>query len=262
MNMHLADTVWNAMGWCPMEASARYPVQGVTGDARQKDRAGDSGPVARRSARFMRLTWGLIILIWVTAFLILPHLPEVVPVHWDLYGQPNGFTDRVTGAFMVPVIATLITILLIVMPRFDSMQVSLETFRDIYALLIFATITMLFCLEVIALLIAAGIDLPVTSLLSALIGFLFIVMGGLMPHIGRNTTIGFRLPWTLRSEDIWKKTHEHGGPVFMGAGVLIVLGSIVAGIWAIALMLVVVIAASLYITVWSYRLAKTSTGGM
>ncbi|MDD4137642.1 MAG: SdpI family protein [Methanoregula sp.] len=260
--MYLTDTIWNAMGWCPMEASIQYPVKDATGKIQKKDTAGDSGPVARRSAKFMRLTWALVIIAWITAFLILPYLPEVVPVHWDLNGEANGFSDRLSGAFGVPIIITLITILFIVLPRFDSVQFSLEAFRDIYAILIFATISMFFGLEVIVLLVAAGTDLPIVSLLSVLIGFLFIVMGFLMPYIGRNTTIGFRLPWTLRSEEIWKKTHEHGGPVFTGAGVLIVLGSIVAGIWAIALMLVVVIAVSLYITVWSYRLAKTSTGGM
>jgi uncharacterized membrane protein len=118
---------------------------------------------------------------------------------------------------------------------------------------------MFFCIEVMALLTAMGAVLPVVTIFSMLIGFLFIVMGGLMPHIGRNTTMGIRLPWTLRSEEVWKKTHEHGGPVFVVAGVLVVLGSIVAGIWAMALMLVVVIAATLYIVVWSHRLATAKT---
>jgi hypothetical protein len=42
----------------------------------------------------------------------------------------------------------------------------------------------------------------------------------------------------------------------MGAGVLIVLGSLVTGIWAMALMLVIITGATLYISIWSYRLAK------
>ncbi|MDD1687540.1 SdpI family protein [Methanoregula sp.] len=255
----IATHIWNAMGWCPMEASIQYPVKNSAGDAQKKAASGDSGPVARRSARFMRLAWGVVILSWLVAFLVLPHLPEVVPVHWDLNGEANGFSDRLTGTFMLPVFITFMTILFIVLPRFDSMQFTLEAFRDIYAIIIFATLSMLFGLEVIALLVAAGTDLPLVSLISALIGFLFIVMGSLMPHIGRNTTLGIRLPWTLASEEVWKKTHEHGGPVFVVAGVLVVLGSIVAGIWAIALMLVVVIAATLYIGVWSYRLAKAET---
>lgn len=257
--MYLANTIWNAMGWCPMEAVTRYPIPGGNGTVQKRQAAGDGGPVARRSARFMRLAWGVVILSWLVAFMVLPHLPEVVPVHWDLNGEANGFSDRLTGTFMLPVFVTLMTMLFIVLPRFESMQFSLEAFRDIYAIIIFATLSMLFGLEVVVLLVAAGTDLPLIQLISALIGFLFIVMGSLMPHIGRNTTLGIRLPWTLASEVVWKKTHEHGGPVFVVAGVLVVLGSIVAGIWAMALMLGVVIAATLYIVVWSYRLAKAET---
>jgi len=257
--MTLAGTVWNAMGWCPMETSIHYPVKSASGEPQTKDAPGDKGPVARRSARFMRLTWAVVILAWVLAFLALPHMPEVVPVHWGLHGEANGFSDRVSGTFGLPVMTTLIMVLLLVLPRYSSIQFSLLAFRDIYAIIIFTTISMFFCIEVMALLTAMGAVLPVVTIFSMLIGFLFIVMGGLMPHIGRNTTMGIRLPWTLRSEVIWKKTHEHGGPVFMGAGVLIVLGSLVTGIWAMALMLVIIFGATLYISVWSYRLAKTGT---
>lgn len=255
----IAAHIWDAMGWCPMEASARYPVKSATGVAPNKDNAGDSGPVARRSARFMRLTWAVVILSWIIAFLALPHMPEVVPVHWGLHGEVNGFSDRLSGTFGLPAVITLIMVLLLVLPRYNSVKFSLIAFQDIYAIIIFTTISMFFCIEVMALLTAMGAVLPVVTIFSMLIGFLFIVMGGLMPHIGRNTTMGIRLPWTLRSEEVWKKTHEHGGPVFVVAGVLVVLGSIVAGIWAMALMLVVVIAATLYIVVWSHRLATAKT---
>jgi uncharacterized membrane protein len=261
MTRNIPVIIWNAMGWCPMEVSVRYPVKGTAGNAQKVEPAGDGGPVARRSARFMRLAWGLVILSWLVAFLVLPHLPEIIPVHWGMNGEANGFSDSLSGAFMPPAIITLITILLIVLPRFASVQFSLEAFRDIYAIVIFAILSMLFGVEVIVLLIAAGTDLPVVSLFSVLIGFLFIVMGSLMPHIGRNTMMGIRLPWTLASEEVWKKTHEHGSPVFVAAGVLVIIGSLVAGVWAIALMLGIVIGASLYMAIWSYRLAKAGAGG-
>lgn len=252
----IAAHIWDAMGWCPMEASVRYPVTSATGDALKKDTASDGGPVARRSARFMRLTWAVVILAWLIAFLALPHMPEVVPVHWGLHGEANGFSDRLSGTFGLPAVITLIMVLLLVLPRYNSVKFSLTAFQDIYAIIIFTTISIFFCIEVVALLTAMGMDLPVVTIFSLLIGFLFMVMGGLMPHIGRNTAMGIRLPWTLASEEVWKKTHEHGGRVFMGAGVLIVLGSLVTGTWAMVPMLVIITGATLYIAVWSYRLAK------
>jgi uncharacterized membrane protein len=103
--------------------------------------------------------------------------------------------------------------------------------------------------------------LPLTVVFPMLLGFFFIVVGSLMPHIRRNTTIGIRLPWTIRDETIWKKTHEHGGPVFVLAGVLIVLGSATAGTLAMPLAFGILVIAVLYITVWSYRLARAGTAG-
>jgi len=257
----IASLIWDAMGWCPMHSAIRYPPKGSQGELRQGDRAGDGSPVARRSARFMRLSWGVIILSWVIAFFALPYLPEVIPVHWGLYGEANGFADRLSGTFALPAIMTLLMVLLLVLPRYHSVRFPLTAFQDIYALIIFATVAMFFCIEILTLLIAAGVDLPVVIIMPMLIGFLFIAMGGLMPHIGRNTTMGIRLPWTLASEEVWRKTHEYGGRVFMAVGVLVVLGSLVAGTWATALMLVIILGATLYICIWSYRLAKNMPGG-
>ena len=252
----ITTIIWDAMGWCPMHATPRGLPSAPEGPALKTRIAGDSGPVARRSAQFMRLAWGVVILAWVLAFLALPHLPEVIPVHWGLHGEPDGFAGRLPGALGLPVLTTFFMVLLLVIPRYDSVQVSLTPFRDSYSLVILATVSMLLCVEVMALLIGLGVNVPVVTVVPVLIGLLFIVMGSLMPHIGRNTTMGIRLPWTLASEEVWKKTHEYGGRLFVAAGVVVIIGSLVTGIWATALMIVVILGTMLYVCLWSYRLAK------
>ncbi len=260
--MRLSSVIWDAMGWCPMHASVRSPVRGSgTGTARQKDTLDDGGPVARRSSRYMRLAWGVVILAWIIAVLALPYLPEIIPVHWDLHGVADGFVGRLYGALGLPVLLTLVMILLLVLPRFDSMQASLVGFRDIYAIVVLSTVAMIFCIELMTLAIAFGIALPVATIISILIGLLFIVMGNLMPHVGRNRTMGIRLPWTLASDEVWKKTHDYAGPLFTGAGAVVVIGSLLAGTWAIALMLVVILGTTLYISIWSYRIARHIPAG-
>ncbi|HEX3002458.1 MAG TPA: SdpI family protein [Methanoregula sp.] len=253
----LGHLIWDAMGWCPMHAAPQELPLAPEGRGVKSRMTGDSGPVARRSAGFMRLAWGVVILAWVLAILALPHLPEVIPVHWGLHGEPDGFASRLTGSLGMPLLATFIMVLLLVIPRFDCFQISLSPFRDSYSLMILATISMLLCIEVMALLIGLGVNVPVVTVVPVLIGLLFIVMGSLMPHIGRNTTMGIRLPWTLASEEVWKKTHEFGGRLFVAAGVIVIIGSLVTGIWATALMIVVILGTTLYVCLWSYRLAKT-----
>jgi uncharacterized membrane protein len=252
----ISEIIHEWMGWCPMHATPGYPAPGSEKSVQNGDIAADEGPVARRTSRFMRLAWGVIILSWIVAFLAQPYLPEIIPIHWGLHGEPNGFADRLTGTMGLPAINTIFMVILLIIPRFDSVRVSLTPFRDSYAIVIFATVSMVFCVELMVLAFAMGIPVPVTTIISMLIGFLFILMGSLMPHIGRNTTMGIRFPWTLASEEVWKKTHEYGGRLFLAAGVIIVLGSLVAGTWAMALMLVIILGTSLYISIWSYQLAK------
>ncbi len=97
--------------------------------------------------------------------------------------------------------------------------------------------------------------IPVVGI-SMLLGFFLIVVGSLLPYVRRNTTVGFRFPWTVRDETVWTKTHEHGGPVLVLAGVVVIPGSALAGVFAMPLSVGIVLSALLYVTVWSYRLAR------
>jgi uncharacterized membrane protein len=254
--MTLAVLIRKYLGWCPMAAAAcREPGRG-SAEEHHPERADSTGPVARRAVLFSRLTLAVVGISWMVALAALPHLPDTVPVHWNLYGEADGFSDRLTGAFGLPAIITLIAVLLVLLPRFDRMRGSFEDSRDIYAIVTFSTVLLLLGIHAVAMLSSAGMGVPVAMAFPALLGFFFIVVGSLMPYIRRNTTVGIRLPWTIRDETVWKKTHEHGGPVFVASGIGIVAGAFAAGQWAMPIAFVVIIAAVLYISAWSYRLSR------
>lgn len=255
MTWSLSEVLRKYAGWCPMAAAAQKNTHGETSAVPQV-RSGDAGPVARRAALFCRLTYAVVGLAWIVAIAALPYLPETIPVHWNMYGEADGFCGRLAGAFGLPAIMTLTLLLLIVLPRFDAMRVTFDDSRDIYAIITFAAISLLLGVEITTLLSSSGMNLPMGTIFPLLLGFFFIVIGGLMPHLRRNTTAGIRLPWTIRSERVWDETHRHGGPVFVFAGVLMVLISAVAGAWGMPVSLGIVLVAAVYITVWSYRLSR------
>jgi uncharacterized membrane protein len=67
--------------------------------------------------------------------------------------------------------------------------------------------------------------------------------------------MGIRTPWTLSDEEVWKQTHRIGGRVFVIAGLILIgAGLILPGIFAIAVMVVVLFPASLIPIVYSYRM--------
>ncbi|HZD43523.1 MAG TPA: SdpI family protein [Methanomicrobiales archaeon] len=220
----------------------------------QPGREMDAGPASRRATLFMRLTYVVAGLSWIAALAALPYLPETIPIHWNALGQADQYASGLVGAFSFAVIITLTAIFLTVSPRFKRWRHTFDYGGEISAIVILATVSMIFGLQGLVLLSSAGVDLPLTVGISMLIGFFFIVAGSLMPSIPRNLSVGFRLPWTIRDETVWKKTHEHGGPVLLLAGIVIVPGSAIAGAWAIPLAVGISVAAILYVTVWSYRL--------
>lgn len=241
------------MGWCPMNDSAHRDPKHDKGS----NTPGNIDPISRRAAFFSFLTWGMVGLSYLVALIFLPSLPETIPVHWNLFGEADGFSSRFSGVFGLPVIITLTALLLWVLPRFEKMKQSLDKARDLYQIVIFSIISILLALEIVVLIFASGMKLPVAIIVPMLLGVLFIIIGSLLPYIGRNTTIGIRLPWTLRDDEVWKKTHERGGPAFVVAGALVILLSPIAGILAILLMLVILLVVILYVTIYSYRLAQS-----
>ncbi len=69
---------------------------------------------------------------------------------------------------------------------------------------------------------------PDGNIIFYLLGLMFIMLGNLLPKIPSNFFAGIRTPWTLSSEEVWRKTHRCGGICFIAAGILMIL---VTAIW-------------------------------
>lgn len=102
------------------------------------------------------------------------------------------------------------------------------------------------------LLWAMGIPISPNHLFPVLIGALFYYIGILLDHAEPNWFVGIRTPWTLSSETVWKKTHKRGALAFKIAGIVIMLGTLIAA-YAVWLILVMAIGTTVYTVVYSYK---------
>lgn len=72
---------------------------------------------------------------------------------------------------------------------------------------------------------AHGIMMPV-------LGLVFVFIGNMMYNIKPNYFAGIRLPWTLHSDNNWKKTHRLAGALWFVMGLLFTITYILApGFW-------------------------------
>lgn len=69
--------------------------------------------------------------------------------------------------------------------------------------------------------ITLGYEINPANYMMPLIGILFIVIGNYMPKCKQNSTIGIKIPWTLKNEENWNMTHRLGGKVWVIGGFIL-----------------------------------------
>lgn len=72
--------------------------------------------------------------------------------------------------------------------------------------------------------IAKGLEMDIATqdLLYLGLGIFFLITGNYMKTIKHNYFLGIRVPWTLESEENWKKTHYLGSYIWVIGGLLLI----------------------------------------
>ena len=68
-------------------------------------------------------------------------------------------------------------------------------------------------------------------ILAAALGALMLFISNILPKVKQNKTLGIRIPATLSSEKVWKKTHKLGGYLGVISGGIMVILAIVGMIF-------------------------------
>ena len=69
-------------------------------------------------------------------------------------------------------------------------------------------------------------NVNVQAVVTIIVGVLFVVVGNYLPKCRQNRSIGIRIPWTLKNEKVWNKTHRLGGITGVIGGSIMIAGSI------------------------------------
>lgn len=162
---------------------------------------------------------------FVLALAVFPWLPERIPVHWNVRGEVDGWADRWPGAFIVPLIALGVWLLLWALPKIDPRRSQYEGFWGTYWLIVNLVVAFLALVEVVTLAAALGWAVDMTQVVLIAVGALFVVLGRQLPRVQPNWWLGVRTPWTLEDDHVWRETHELAGRTFVAGGLLTVAGA-------------------------------------
>jgi uncharacterized membrane protein len=167
-----------------------------------------------------RFTAVLLAAMWVFAAAVYTRLPDRIPTHFDIHGQPDRWGGR-GSAFVFPLIATAVALLITeVLPRIDPRRAHWDKFRDVVYLVVNLIVLFLAWTMVLALGVALGWNVDLPRALMVGMGLFLAAIGNYLPRIRSNWWMGIRTPWTLESERVWRDTHRVGGRTFVAGGLL------------------------------------------
>jgi uncharacterized membrane protein len=151
--------------------------------------------------------------------------------------------------------------LLLFVQRIDPKKKNYEVFKSSFYKIRF--IVSLFLTVITGIFVASNIGIVIDELKILRIStfVLLAVIGNYVYSVKPNWFIGFRTPWTLDNEIVWRKTHQFGAKIMIGFSIIGLIISLIPqkeGIGLIVFFGIIMIMVMIPI-IYSYRLHKRLT---
>lgn len=194
----------------------------------------------------------IVVAAFIASAVVFPRLPETMPTHFDMSGQPNGWSSRLFGAWIMPLFLLCMWGLVRVLPAIDPRGDNYAKFGGAFEGIIVSIMLFMLGIHIVVLRASLGHPVAMQHVLPVGIGVLFIVIGNLLPRARPNWFVGIRTPWTLSSDRVWEKTHRLGGRLFVAGGVIITVAAFASAKWAQVVLITVITLCAATVLIYSY----------
>ena len=194
-------------------------------------------------------------------------LPDVVPTHWNIAGQPDQFGSKALDLWLMPgvelfMIGLTLAFATILSPRRYEVARFAATF-ELYHVSNCGDGSSA-SPDVVIVRAAAGSKFDMTSVVFTVL-FLFLMgIGNVLGKVKQNFFVGVRTPWTLKPEPaVWDRTHREAGHLWLVGGLLGAIMAIVGVNPALLIgyLLVMALIPVVRSFIWYRRLVQPGGGG-
>ena len=179
-------------------------------------------------------------------------LPETMATHWNMNGEPDGWSSRAFAVFGLPGILLAVNLLLPFALKADPKRANMSDKLVMITLWIIPMISLLCCGLTLAR--GLGYEVRVERWVPVFMGVLFIIIGNYLPKTKQSYTMGIKLPWTLASEENWNRTHRLAGFLWVLGGAYFIVMSFLG--WSLIAFLIPLAVMVFVPTVYSYLLYR------
>lgn len=167
----------------------------------------------------MLLPFGYLAMIW-------SGLPETVPTHFNIKGEPDGWGSKSTLIWVPAFLVVLGYGLTWLIPKIDPKR-KIEQMGEKYERLRWVIIGLMSALSCVIIFSAQSEGGAISNqLITIVLGLAFVLLGNYFQTIRHNYFIGIRTPWTLENETVWKNTHRMAGKWWMLGGLAVILAAL------------------------------------
>jgi hypothetical protein len=177
-----------------------------------------------------KFTWmdGLVLVAWLLPLLYLvsvyPSLGPTLPLHFNMQGKPDSYGSK---AEFVGVILFLngislgIMLLFRFLPRIDPKKTAKYS-GGVFSRIGHAVVLLLAVIAWAIIYTAThGRFIFQEKFMYVLLGLFFAYLGNLMNNVKPNYFFGIRTPWALENPEVWRKTHQLAGRLWLPGGLLL-----------------------------------------
>ncbi len=178
-------------------------------------------------------------------------MPDEMASHWNTQGEVDGYMTKFWGLFLMPFVSLAVFLLFLLIPKIDPLKKNIEKFREYFDWFIFLIVVFLLYIHSLSIFWNLGHSFNFSKMMIPALAVLFFAIGIILKKAKRNWFFGIRTPWTLSNDIVWEKTHQMGSRLFKLAAIIILI-AIFSPKYSIWMILVPIIAITLYLIVYSY----------
>jgi len=196
---------------------------------------------------------------FIYAAYLYPSLPEIIPTHFNLKGEADGFGGK-DSIYLGPIImgvTSLFTYFLLTNIKKIDPKRNEQVEDGLFQKFGFFTVLFLSALSMVILYATTHQGISIEKLLFPIMGLAFAALGVYMPKLKQNYFAGFKLPWTLENVDNWNATHKIAGKVWLYGGVIqFFAGLVFSSVASFVIFFIAMVVMVLVPTIYSYRMFK------
>jgi len=196
----------------------------------------------------------LILLPAVIGLLLWEQLPALLPTHWGMDGQVDGWQNKAMGIFLLPLILLVCHWFCLFFTWRDPGNKGRN--RKVFRLVMWIMPIISLYSSTIMYSAALGYGMNLNMLATIPIGVMFIAIGNYMPKCQQNHTIGIKITWTLANEENWNRTHRFGGKCWVIGGIVLTLCAFLPGFAGIWIMIAAVFVLAFLPMFYSWRIYR------